>query len=321
MFYGVVGRKSKQVFIKKSWWRSLLLGLFMLPLLSGCGEMVEIPPAHVGKLSTPDGLAPGIIPPSKIRLTSFCMVCDSIILAEASDYAIREQMTLYMPKDRLNLKVDLRGTFAISNKPANVEKIFARITAKRRNSRVSLISIKKVYMTYAQPVVRESARAVLAKYSIYDTLTKRDKISRALVQEVSQKLAGMPIQPIRLSVAGLQPPQVIIRAQEAAKERRIAIQRAEADKLVKLKEAEAALAVAIKQQQVDLKEAETQVLVNKKLAQGVNHAFIAQRSLRVLETLAASNNKVFFLPSEVMSNPALLLGTLQEGFKKSERSK
>ena len=39
--------------------------------LSGCGTAVEVPPAHVGKLSTESGLQEGIIHPSKFRLEGF----------------------------------------------------------------------------------------------------------------------------------------------------------------------------------------------------------------------------------------------------------
>lgn len=300
--------------------KSFLLGLPLLLLfVSGCGKVVEIPPAHVGKLSTASGLKDGIIPPSKIRLSSFCLTCDSIILAEASDYGVKEGMQIFMPKDKLNLTVEVRGTFSISNQQSNVEKIFARLTATPKSSRVSIISMKKVYDTYAQPVVREAVRSIITKYSIQQIMENRDAISKELIKEIRQKLAATPITTIRLGLANVQPPDVIVKAQETAKERAIAIERAEAEKQVKLKEAEAALEVAIKQQEVDLKEAETQVLVNKKLAEGVTPAFIAQRSLRVLEQLAKSDNKVFFMPTEAMSNPAIMLGSFgQRGYSNNK---
>jgi F0F1-type ATP synthase epsilon subunit len=149
-------------------------------------------------------------------------------------------------------------------------------------------------------------------------MENRDSISIELTAAVRAQLADTPIGVVQFGLADCQPPAVIVQAQENAKEREIAIQKAEANKQVALKEAEANYEVAIKQQQVDLKEAETQVLVERKLSEGVNKAFVAQRALRVLEKLADSDNKVFFLPQETFSNPALILGAVQESFKDND---
>lgn len=294
----------------------LALVLLSSPFLVACGTSVEVLPAHVGKLSTKSGLQAGIIQPSKLRLSDMCRTCDSLILAEASDFAIMESMPIFMQKDTLNLKVEVRGTVAISSDEANVEKVFARIpsTPVEGSSRVSKISMQTVYVTYAQPVIRETTRTVITKYDIKYVMENRDAIGEEIWQAVRERLKATPITMVRFGLADVQPPPVIVEAQEKAKSREIAINQAEADKQVALKVAEAAYEVAIKQQQVDLKEAQTQVLVEQKLSEGVNQAFVAQRSLRVLEQLAKSDNKVFFLPLEAFTNPALLLGTVGEGF-------
>ena len=107
-------------------------------------------------------------------------------------------------------------------------------------------------------------------------------------------------------------------AQEAAKEREVAIQTAEAQKAVQLKEAEAAFEVAQKQQEIDLLEAETQVLVEEKLSTAVNERFIAQRGLRILEDMATNPNKVFILPTEAFKRPDIMIGTYGEAFKSAQ---
>lgn len=287
----------------------------LLLFICACGHPVEVPPAHVGKLSTPSGLQEGIIPPSKIKLDTWCVTCDSLILVEASDHPIKESMEIFMPKDKLNLLVEVRGTVSITAEEENVEKVFARVSAEATDDeRVRLIQIETVYVVYGEPVIREAVRSVVINYEIAQVMQNRDAISQELTGIVREKLKASPLTVPQFGLADIQPPKVIVAAQEAAKEREIAIDRAEADKQVKLKEAEANLAVAFKQQEVDLKEAETQVLVDKKLAEGVSPAFIAQRSLKVLEILAASENKVFFLPTEAMQNPAIIMGSVNEGF-------
>lgn len=299
---------------------SKLLLMFAVIGLTACGEPVEVPPAHVGKLSTESGLQEGIIPPSKFRLEAFCINCDNLILVETSDYAVKEQMKVFIPKDQLNLDVDTRGIFSVSADEQNVEKIFNRITSTSigtGSNRIRNISMNHVYQIYAQQVIREITRSILAEHTIMEIMSNRDQISTLLFQRVVKELKGTPIKVIRFGLADVQPPMVVINAQEARKKREVEIQRAEADKLVKLKEAEAALEVAIKQQQVDLKEAETQVLVNKKLAEGVNTAFVTQRWLKIMERMANNPDaKVFVLPSQAIGDPALMMSINQQALKK-----
>ena len=178
--------------------------------------------------------------------------------------------------------------------------------------------MKIVYETYAQPIIRETTRTIITKYNIKQVMENRDAIGQEVWQAVREKLKTTPITMVQFGLADVQPPAVIVAAQEATKEREIAILKAEADKSVALKIAEAAYEVAGKQQLVDLKEAETQVLVEQKLSSSVNRAFIAQRSLRVLEEIAKSPNKVMFLPLEVFSNPALILGAVNNGFNEEQ---
>lgn len=290
-----------------------LLG-FATISLTGCGDTVEVPPAHVAKKSTPSGLEKGIIPPCKMRLSKMCLTCDSLVLAEASDYGVKETTEIFMPKDKLNLVLDTRGIFSISAEEKNVEKIFSRITAQpTNNARVSLISMQKVYDTYGAPVVREAVRTVITKYSIMEVMGNRNAISQELAKLVRERLKNTPITVIRFGLADAQPPKMIIEAQEAATKREIEIRQTEADKMVKLKEAEADLEVARKQQEVDLVEAETQVLVAKKLAEGVSPAWITQRSIKALEKLE-NGNHVILLPTEVYQNPAMMVGIMTKAF-------
>lgn len=289
-----------------------LIALFiMVAFLASCGPRAEVPTAHVGKRSTADGLVPGIIKPSKFRLKFVWPggVGDSLITCQASDYPVIESMKIFMPKDQLNLdKVEVRGTFAIASDPKNVDMIFARVTATKRTERLATITIGQVYKTYAQPVLRESVRTILTQYSINEVMKNRAAIAAELNIMIKDKLKNSPITPLYLGLADIQPPEVILRAQESAKKREIAIKEADNEKMVRLKIAEGDLEVASKQQLVDLKEAETQVMVDQKLAEGVSEAFVTQRALKALMTLVESDNKVYFMPMEAMINPAILIG-------------
>lgn len=283
--------------------------------LVGCGARVEVPPGHVGKVLSPSGLQQGLKTPSSFRLPAV-MAWDAnyyLILVETSDQAKEEQMTVFMPKDNLNLQFDLRMTLSIpSDDEKRIESIFSRLSPDRAEGVSKTIDFDQVFRTYAQPIIREKAREVLANYTIAQVLTSRDAVSTELEKKIREELANAPITILNMGLADIQPPAVIVTAQEAAKEREIAISRAEAEKMVKLTEAQAALEVAKKQQEVDLVEAETQARVNEVLAKGVTPAFVTQRMIKVLEELAKSPNKVFIVPDEVLGNPALMLGISQQ---------
>jgi len=292
------------------------LALGLVASLSACtGEVVEVPTAHRGIISTASGLKDEILPPSKLRLSSFCRVCDNIIIAEVSDYGKNETLQLYMPKDRLNITVDVRGTFATSDSAGDLKMIFGRVSPQPINPRVSKITADSVYNTYAQQIIRDKVRSTVAKYDIATLMDNREQIGAELREEVRKALKGRPVKVLNFGLADIQPPKIIIDAEENRKSREIQIKQAEADKEIRLREAVANLEVARLNQAVELKEAETQVLVEKKLKEGFSEAYVAQRGLKILEKLAASQNKVVFLPTEALSNPSVMIGGVKDALE------
>lgn len=289
--------------------------------LKGCmGPVVEIPPAHVAKISTPAGMQKGVIPPSKTRLDGWCLVCDSITLLQAGDAPLKEPLRIFMPKDELNFAVDIRGTYSIDSAPSNVDKVFSNIATRTPveggGGRVNLISQVQVYVTYAQPILRDVARSVISKYTIPEILVNKDAVGAEIEEAVRKRLEGSPISISYLGLADVQPPEVIVLAKEAEKKRAIEIQQEENSKQIRLKKAEADLLVATKQQEIELKEAETTVLVEQKLAGSVSPQIVTLRALKALETMMANpNGKVFFVTEDVLQNPAALVGVMQKGMK------
>lgn len=300
--------------------------------LAACGPQVEVPTAHFGKRTDANGLRAEIIPPSKFRLERFCLVCDSLILLQAPDLGFKESMTIWMPKDDLNLTVDVRGIASIAPNENTINRVFSRIDADQKiDSRVSRISMDKVYMTYAYPVIRRVVRSTISNYSIGFIMEHKEEVSTELEKQVGIALKSTPVGISNFGLADVQPPELIVTAKAQAKEREIAIQKAEADKQVALRTAEANKEVALKraeadyevaqqQQRVDLKEAETQVLVNMKLSEGVNEAFVVQRSLKALEALSKNpEGKMIILPMEALRNPGMIMGITNQAMVRADK--
>lgn len=153
--------------------------------LTGCGQMVEVPPANVGKILTKNGFSADVIQPSKFRLDPCIPYCDSLIILQAGDIPMKETMVVFMPQDKLNLTVEIRGTFSIPNDPKSLNMLFDRIPAEDNK-----ISFERVYLTYGQPAIRGIVRNEIVKYTIADVLANRDAIGQNIHTAIVEKLVS-----------------------------------------------------------------------------------------------------------------------------------
>lgn len=277
----------------------LMLSVFLV----GCGSRVEIPPAHVGKILTQNGYAPETLPPSRFRLPACWAYCDKLILLQASDTPFKETLTIFMPDDKLNLTVEVRGTLTIPTDKRTVESLYSRLSAEEQTESISMISSSMVYQTYGQQALRGVVRGEIVKYTIAEILSQRESIGGNIHAALTDKLSetNTPLVVSRFELAGVQPPAVIVNAQEAAKEREIDIQKAEADAQVELVKAERELEIAKKNRLVEREKAEAIAEQNQIAADSITPQLLAYRRLevaeRVFSDLAKSDN-VIIIPAD-----------------------
>jgi regulator of protease activity HflC (stomatin/prohibitin superfamily) len=270
--------------------------VFLIALVAmfaaACGERVEVPPAHVGKILGKNGFQPETIPPSKFRLPACLAYCDALVTLETSDIPFTEKMQVFIPSDRLNVNLELRGTLAIRTDTTVTDPIFDRIVAGEDRH----ITVEEVYNTYVQQVTRGTVRNVTTEHDIAWIIDNRDAFALELFAAIREKLTstGAPIEVARLELSNFQPPPVIVKAQEQAKTREIAIQQAEADARVAMVEADRALEVAQKTRLVDREKALAIAEQNDIAAKSVTAELLAYRRLEVIEALAESGNTIFF---------------------------
>lgn len=313
--------------------RNILLAFMTLVAaltLAGCGAPVEVPPAHVGKILTKNGYAPNTIKPSKFRLEPCSAYCDRLVLLETNDSRLQERITVFMPDDKLNLEVIVQGTFSISTDPSVVDAIYDRVTADNTDDKsVAIITAKKVYSIYGQQAVRGIVRSEITKYTISEVLDQREAIGQNIHAAIAKKLksTNTPLVVSRFELADIQPPKVIVEAQQAAKEREIDIQKAEADAQVQLVQAEKDLEIAKKNRLVEREKAEAIAEQNRIAAESITPQLLAYRRLetaeRIYSELAKSDN-VIIIPadatgfSDLNSDAAVakLLGKELKGGKK-----
>lgn len=272
--------------------RNFALAALAALLCVACGQRVEVPPAHVGKILGVNGFQPETLPPSKFRLDPCLAYCDRLVLLQAADVPFEETMQIFMPADKLNVELELRGTLAVRSDPSITDRLFDRIPAGTDQ----MITVDEVYATYVRQVTRGTVRNVTTEHDIQWILENREAFAEKLFQAVREKLGttGAPVSVDRMELANFQPPKVIVDAQAAAKEREVAIQRAEADARVAMVEADRSLEVAKKQRLVEKEKALAIAEQNDIAARSVTPQLLAYRRLEVIESLAKSGNVVFF---------------------------
>ncbi|MFC6633433.1 SPFH domain-containing protein [Microbulbifer taiwanensis] len=276
---------------------SKLMVVLAALVLSACADRVEVPPAHVGKILTKNGYKPETVPPSKFRLDMCLYYCDKLVTLAIADFGHREQFKLFMPKDQLNMSFDVRMTGAINGEM--IDNIFDRIPPSNSN-----ISVSHVYNTYAQPVIRDVVRRVVAKYSINEIASSREALSQELFAEVDVALRGTPIVVKRLGLADVQFPKVVTEAKERAAERRELIEQEKAQFEIQKIQMERDLEREKMNRAIAREKAMGQKEVNDLLAKSVTDKYLAYRTLEVLDRMAESENKVF-VPVEALGTIGL----------------
>lgn len=249
-------------------------------LLAACGQRVEVPPAHVGKIMTKDGYQENLIPTSKFRLDQCWGYCDRLVVMDIADKAYAENLSIFIPEDQLNLGVTVQATLSIN--PKKTEELFKSISPKEETDQLSVIENHKIYKTYASQIIQKEVREYLSKFSISQIASSNEKINAELSARLSEIIGTRTPFSVRfVGITGLKYPEIITRAQEAAAERREAIQQEEAQAKVTEVKLTAQLQEARLQRNIEKEKAETEALAQRVLAESVDPRVIKLRQLEI----------------------------------------
>lgn len=230
-------------------------------LLTGCGQMVEVPPAHVGKVMTKDGYQEKLVGTSKFRLPMCWAYCDKLVVLDVSDKAVLEQMSIFIPTDKLSLSVKLQTTLSLN--PEKIESLFGTITPEN-NKGNPLIAWDKVYNTYAKQIIQTETREYLSKFSIGEIASSMEKVNNDLRAILSKTIPEKTPFDIRyVGITGVEYPRIITDAQENAAQRREQIQQEEAQLQISKVRLERELQEARLQRQIDLEKAQGEAAAQK----------------------------------------------------------
>lgn len=260
-------------------------------LMVGCGERVEVPPGFVGKVMTKDGYQEGLIPTSKLRLAPCLNYCDRMVVLDGTDKSYVEPMEIFIPGDKLNVKVDLRATLSVD--PLKTDALFNKLPQQPINDQYSVINADAIYNTYGRQVLQAEVRAYLTQYTIAEIASNNERINSE-IQALLQKVMGAKT-PFTVRYAGLTNikfPQIITDAQENSAKRREMIQQEEAQLEVSKVSLERELQEAKLQRQIEKEKAETEAVKQRTIADTITPQYLRMKELEIEQTKADKWNGV-----------------------------
>lgn len=251
--------------------------LLAASLLTGCGQMVEVPPAHVGKVMTKDGYQDAVIGTSKFRLAPCWAYCDKLVVLDVSDRANIESLSIFIPTDKLELAVDIQTTLSLNAQ--KTESLFGTI-APVESDNGTLIPWSKVYETYAKQIVLTEAREYLSQYSIAEIASSMEKVNNDLRTLLTKAIsARTPFDVRYVGITKIKYPAIITEAQENAAKRREQIQQEEAQLEISKVSLERELQEARLQRQIDFERAQSEAAAQVVQREAVDSRVLELRRL------------------------------------------
>lgn len=279
--------------------------------LVGCGQVVEVGPAEVGKVMTKQGYKEGVIDTSKFRLEWCWAYCDKLVVLDASDQSFSEKMELFMPEDKLTMSFDVRSTLSLD--PGDFADVFSNVRPEPDDGENQYkISVNQVYRTYARDIVRSEVREFLSQYTIAEISSSREAVNAELTERLTRVISERT--PFRVRYVGLADviyPELIIRAQERSAERREAINQERAQLEISRVQLNRQLEEQQMQRRIDVERAQAEAEVNKLLGEGMTEDYRVYKSFEIMSSISQSDNKVF-MPVEMLPS---ISGQMQLGIQ------
>lgn len=247
--------------------------------LTGCGDKVQVPPAHVGKIMTKDGYQEALIPSSSFRLAPCWAYCDKLVLLDASDKAQKESISIFIPTDQLELEVGIQITLSLN--PKKVAELFGALPPQSgADGNTLLIGWAQIYNTYAQQIVLTETREYISKFSISQIASSLEKVNadlRVILQERIQERTPFMVRYV--GITNIKYPDIITEAQKKTAERREQIQKEEAQGAISKVVLERELNETRLQRQIDLEKAEIEAKSQQIQRETIDEKVLALRRI------------------------------------------
>lgn len=288
----------------KTYLKSLLIIAASLLIFTGCYQ--QVPAGHVGKILGKNGFQPEIYPPSKVWLEEFLTTTpEKLVLVETTTKKYSEPIDVLL-QDKLNLKAEIvfRGRIKSDN-----EKILNAIFNDINVGEDMLIEVNDVYNVYGKMIVLNTAREVISKYNVDEINQNYARITVELYNSLKPKLDNLPIEISDVTIGNIQYPEIVTKAIEASKEKRMLIEREEAEVQIRLAKAKGQEEIAKAEYNIKMMEAKRIRDYNQMISEGVNDNLLKLRQLEVQEKMVdaiQNNQNTIYMPMDMMNGVGMM---------------
>ena len=195
---------------------------------TGCNELV--PAGHKGKILGKAGWQPEVYPPSKVWLANnaWNLNPEKLFFIETTTRKYTQPIKVLL-KDKLTLKAEIVFRGRVTGDEKVINGLFNDMPMND-----NVVTTSEVYETYGKMIVLNTAREVISKYDVEEVNTNYQRITVELYNAIAPKLTGLPIDISDVTIGNIEYPSIVTAAIEEAKERRMKIEKEEAQVQIEL---------------------------------------------------------------------------------------
>jgi len=269
----------------------LIVAIIITLSLISCGWNT-VPPTTKGKILTTAGYSEDVLEPGKYTLWGR----DEMILLRTNTQTYREAVKVIL-QDKLTITAEVRFRGRISGSNSIINSMFNDITPGEDK----VVSFDEVYAVYGRMAVRNKTREILSKYNVEDIHKNYARLSGEISAVLISKLKKTPLEISDVALGNIAYPDVVTNAITMAKERKMAIEKEEAQAQIELTKKKNERLLAEADYQIKITKAKAIRDSNKIIGQGITSALLKLRALEVQEKMATNKNTVF-MPYEAMAS-------------------
>jgi len=276
----------------------LSLAILTILMFSGCNE--QVPAGTKGKILGKNGWQPEVYPPSKVWVdATFTWTPEKLFLIQTTTQKFVQPIKVLL-KDKLTLNAEIvfRGRVTTDEKVIN-----ALFNDMPMND--NIVTTTEVYNTYGKMVVLNTAREVISNYNVDEVNTNYARITVELYNAIKPKLKGLPIEISDVTLGNIQYPKIVTEAIEAAKQRRMEIEKEQAQVQIELTKAKGREEVAKANYRVRMLEAKQIRDYNKMINSGLTKDLIELKKIEVQMEIAKNlkdNKNVIYMPIDMVTS-------------------
>ena len=243
-------------------------------MFTNCNE--QIPAGHKGKIMGKSGFQPEIYPPSKVWVdTTFTTTPEKLFLVQTTTSKYNEPIKVLL-KDKLTLKAEVVFRGRINGSDEVINRIFNDLTMDD-----NVVTTAEVYHVYGKMVILNTAREVISKYNVDEVNQNYQRITVELYKALEPKLKGLPIEISDVTIGNLEYPKIVTTAIEHAKERRMAIEKEQAELEIRLTKVKGREEIAKAEYRIKMLEAKQIADYNEMISKGITKDLIRLKELEM----------------------------------------